>query len=501
MKKITSLFLTILMICSLFAVSTITSYALVDVRGYYVPSETVQEEIGTNRYYFYMPDAWCNEYACTAGVYWWLGTDYCAKVGDQEEEGTPAWPGYRMYRTEHKNVFYIDLPKDVCTLVFNNYVDGGEDPFLTVYDRAMQTIDVGVSGYEPGDNEHFPDGVDSFDQMIYVPNLEEVTVNPLNGRLTYGGEWMYYHNNGICDFDPAGEKPTEPPKIAEEPKENVIYFEPPAEWGDPSKIYAHIWMPYNNSFLEWNDWKSPQEEMTKNEDGTWSYDLSRLPVSLNAVYENSYCVVFVSDTDKQTYSLVFGVDSIGDTAYATGRKLPGVVEVSQEVSEVEWRNNREAGPQKTINKQGELTGRTNPCGCSNAGLLAEFFVRYYELAETQDPNLIFPLMEELQVTAKETAEEIANVYNKKEAYGANYAYEKFMCINTFLGMNGLPEIVCGDVNCDGVCNVLDVTQLQVNLATEKRLTKKEEMLSDANFDGKVDIQDATQIQLMIAGQI
>lgn len=82
----------------------------------------------TNRYYFYMPSIWKNKYSDTAGIYWWDDTDACG-----------AWPGYKAHETEVKDVYYYDVPKDVTTIIWNNYLDGGTDINAEIYNYSEQT--------------------------------------------------------------------------------------------------------------------------------------------------------------------------------------------------------------------------------------------------------------------------------------------------------------------------------------------------------------------------
>lgn len=71
------------------------------------------KESDYNRYYFYMPESWYNEYATDAHIYWWEGTGACG-----------AWPGYKAIKTDVPGVYYYDVSKDVTTIVWNNGIDG-----------------------------------------------------------------------------------------------------------------------------------------------------------------------------------------------------------------------------------------------------------------------------------------------------------------------------------------------------------------------------------------
>jgi len=59
------------------------------------------------------------------------------------------------------------------------------------------------------------------------------------------------------------------------------------------------------------------------------------------------------------------------------------------------------------------------------------------------------------------------------------------------------EIIPGDVNLDGVIDVLDITYLEMIIAS----LKNETPTADANLDGVADIFDVTYIEMIIAGLV
>lgn len=188
---------------SMVAVAAVSVSADTDEDGYYQPSEGTE----TYRYYFYMPQDWENEYTTTTGAYWWEGTDSC-----------PTWQDmYKIHETENENIFYIDAPTDVAKIIFNNYVDGGEDPEAGQYTKAAQTTDItcvnsdgdeawgywpGADGFDP-DNQMYPDGIRDFNNMIYVIDQERIDINPLNQKKTCIGQWYYYYGNGQYGYTPS----------------------------------------------------------------------------------------------------------------------------------------------------------------------------------------------------------------------------------------------------------------------------------------------------------
>lgn len=212
-KKIISLLLSLVLVVSMVAVAAVSVSAEVDDEGRYTPSEGTD----TNRYYFYMPSDWYNEYSDTAGIYWWIGTD-------------PAdpWPGYIAHPTEMENIYYCDVPTDTTTIIWNNGFDGGNDSTAPEYTKAIQTIDIACQFYSDGDSDvyttdfytameesyngdkaalgNFADNffyddvydlgfVFNMNNMIYVINPEMVSEN-YQGKITSGGEWYFYYGNG-----------------------------------------------------------------------------------------------------------------------------------------------------------------------------------------------------------------------------------------------------------------------------------------------------------------
>ncbi len=143
---------------------------------------------GCNRYFFYMPDYWYNEYAYTAGIYWWDGTDACTQ-----------WPGYKLHKADAPNIYYYDVPKDVEVIIWNNYLDGGSDKNAEEYYYFLQTKNIDTTGYEVGESDAYPDGLETFDGMIYVidPSLlaDQLEVSAMS-KILFEGEWYYYYGDG-----------------------------------------------------------------------------------------------------------------------------------------------------------------------------------------------------------------------------------------------------------------------------------------------------------------
>jgi hypothetical protein len=165
----------------------------------------------TKTFRFYMPDDWRNTYndtydgesldSCSAGIYWWEGSDNCELEENQARE-KKGWPGYNVTETDPDcaDVFVAKVPDDVTTIIWTNTVLGPEkyedDPDL--YQAAMQTENIGSEYFMPREDPYgfYPDGTDDFDGMIYVCNPLDTTINEYNGKKTYKGCWFYYYGKG-----------------------------------------------------------------------------------------------------------------------------------------------------------------------------------------------------------------------------------------------------------------------------------------------------------------
>ena len=208
-KKLISLLTAAMLVISMAAVALPSVSAAVDENGCYVPSEEVKQDVGTNRYYFYMPSEWISddykEETSHAGIYWWEGTDVCGAV-DVYNPDSLKWPGYLAQKGDVEGVFYVDCPIDVTTIIWNNHFNGGEDSSDPMFELAAQTVNIGAEYYAPGESDLYPDGTDSFDNMIYVCDPTRTFINELSGQKTYGGEWYYYYGNGQYGTHPTLEE-------------------------------------------------------------------------------------------------------------------------------------------------------------------------------------------------------------------------------------------------------------------------------------------------------
>ena len=254
-KKIVSVILTLMLLISTSAMAMI-SVSAADGE-YYEPqpynASDAAKEIGFNRYFFLLPDNWKNDYTQSAGIYWWSGTDACGSL-DGAQAGV-KWPGYKiyqfsneqvtMYANNDKNtgeaivtgtVWYVDVPKDVPTIIFSNALDGGDATWDNFnedkYKNAFQTDDIQVEGIWPEDgNPNYPEMVDTMNNMIYIIDPSQ-TSESVTGKQTFYGDWYFYHGGDKWDTglnptyggaggdqpgDPAIVQPTNPQEPTQAP--------------------------------------------------------------------------------------------------------------------------------------------------------------------------------------------------------------------------------------------------------------------------------------------
>ncbi|MDD6989077.1 hypothetical protein [Ruminococcus sp.] len=232
-KKLVSLLLAGSVVASMAAIASVSASAIIDDNGCYAPGDNVE---ATYRYYFAMPKAWYTDNAKTAGIYWWSGTDACGAVDGTG--GSVSWPGYLAQKSDVEDVYYVDCPTDVPTIIWNNSLDGGQDKEDPKYLEATQTTNIGVEFYSDGDSDLYDtdwfaemeesyngdkaalgDFADNFfmddeygfsfnfDNMIYIVDLNKTDVT-FEGKMTYTGELYFYYGNGEYGTYPTKEEST-----------------------------------------------------------------------------------------------------------------------------------------------------------------------------------------------------------------------------------------------------------------------------------------------------
>ena len=234
MKRIISILLAVVLVASCAIVASAYSWddpTILTVEQAVAEYEaTTGEEVATNRYYFLMPNGnvgdlgddysvdeetglpvgnpdeyaptWYKTYedgtpaTQTAGIYWW----------DSGIADPTAWVGHLATGTDENDsdVYYADVPQAVTTIIWNNAIDGGTDPEQPNFYCAAQTINIPCEYYDAGESPNYPDGTDSFDNMIFIVDPDLISYNELSGMPTCGGEWYYYYGNGCYGFTKDG---------------------------------------------------------------------------------------------------------------------------------------------------------------------------------------------------------------------------------------------------------------------------------------------------------
>ena len=229
MKKIISFVLVLAIVASLSLVS-----AFADGDSYSLSSKvpTVAEAIkaygssvSTYRYYVQVPNGengptgtkgdfkgqkvptWLNKFSDTngdgeldygPGLYWW------------DAKGCPnpdAWVGYRVEKGDAPGVYYADVPVDVTLVIWNNGINAGMDKTAEIFKANGQSGNIGCEYYDPGESPLYPEGLDNFNNMIFImdPNKasDKTDVSPVRN---FGGEWYFYYGNGHYGTkNPAGQ--------------------------------------------------------------------------------------------------------------------------------------------------------------------------------------------------------------------------------------------------------------------------------------------------------
>ncbi|MBQ8538448.1 MAG: hypothetical protein IJ433_02230 [Ruminococcus sp.] len=228
MKKLLCIILAIAMVASTFAIVA-SAYSWNDPDCLTVEEgidmwmfDNDEEMPETFRYYFLMPDGTNGERGdnpelesngnfaptwykltttgelatSTAGIYWW----------DSGVADPAAWIGYIASGSDEDdpNIYYANVPVDVTTIVWNNAVDGGLDETDPIYKCAAQSVNIGSEYYDVGESPNYPDGTESFNNMIFVIDPDLVMKSDASEQMTCGGEWYYYYGKGCYGFTADG---------------------------------------------------------------------------------------------------------------------------------------------------------------------------------------------------------------------------------------------------------------------------------------------------------
>ena len=152
----------------------------------------------SKRYFFAMPEKWFNFSNATACAFWWSGEDAC-----YDQQHSYIMRPTSINTDDDSVVYYIDVAENVHNIIFTNGIEGSEkrpigNDYDPNYNKNLQTFSINLDRYKVGECDLYPDGVDNFDNMIYVVDSNSrISVDP-SGYL-YKGNWYYLHSDGKWD--------------------------------------------------------------------------------------------------------------------------------------------------------------------------------------------------------------------------------------------------------------------------------------------------------------
>lgn len=556
-KKILSIIIAVALIASALTVAMVSASAKI-VDGRYEPTAE-----NTYRYYFYMPNDWENNYtqSTVAGVYWFNGTDACSAVGNSNPDA-PAWPGYvAQYDGTYADgsIYYVDCPDDVATIIWNNYVNGGEFNKETgeyqlskeQYVSALQTVDIsGLDDAELYANEElYPDGLESFNNMIYVLDHSKAIINAFSGKEIYGGEWYYYYGDGKYGVQPtleeaqaagavmntAYQSPTEPTAPTYEP---TTPYEPvtttPIEpitrpsdykypvtdgktinfdvwstgWNENSikTVYCHIYNYSGYDGKTYTDWQTKAERCSYDAStGIATYDLQtgidKGADGLETIDNtNKWVIMFSCNTHAETYTLLFNSDCFGDTVVADPNTLyENMIDCEKQAIKIGYNKNKQLTSPKCITSTGKVQGESYADGTTDVTLLGDYLATY-ALDDTRvNKEIVSNIADALGIHPSEAYDYAVERIDMDNDYYPTYAQKK-AAINAIKSViESIPEAILGDVSGDGKIGIDDATDIQKYIVEIYDFSDYQKKLSDVDKDGKIGVDDVTLIQKSLAG--
>lgn len=326
MKKLISILLCVIIIISSFCTATVSATTQQSLKQAIESYEAQSgEKVNVRRYYFLMPNgsngdksdhegwflydqyvpSWYNSNSNSAGVYWW----------DTGKVDPDNWPGFKMTQWDSDSVFYADIPDFVEAVVFNNYFDGGYDPDDPIYNDAAYCNTTYLSGYETHESDLYPDGLESFENMIFVidPDIYMLGDSSYIGKLWWG-EWYYYYGNGCYGTVKDG---NESNCLRDDHDHENLYinFDPQkAGWTDYTNIYCNLAQEGCSSFYPIKS--LPTLCTDYDGDGIYTYDLNKSNIKLTEY--TRYEISFYTDNYQNTSTLLMQTGNLKDTIYTAG---------------------------------------------------------------------------------------------------------------------------------------------------------------------------------------
>ena len=347
MKRMLSVILAVLMVVSVFAVAGVVSAEETGAGITATADEATKDEAtadeatkdeggleslpekpeGTRRYFFRVPDFWydSNPYTEKIGIYWWEGTDKA------------TYPGHEAKPADAEGVYYYDVPCDVTSVIWNNFVTADSNNTENIIYMYMSRI-LPTEYYESWESPLYPYGTYSFDGMIYVLDLDKTQVNEYNGKSEFYGEWFYYYGNGeygVAEYEEDADvvlkgdtvdlselspdedntkpvRPTEPTE-PEEIETYRYYFYMPESWAidNPySQVAGIYWWEGSNSCKSWPGYKANPADA----EGVYYYDV---PTDVTSIIWNN-TVDGGTDSNAPVYNFAYQTKTIGSEYYDWG---------------------------------------------------------------------------------------------------------------------------------------------------------------------------------------
>ena len=294
-----------------------------------------------------------------------------------------------------------------------------------------------------------------FDNMIYVIDSSLTTEN-FNGKKTSVGDWYFCYGNGEygtyptrdeaeakgalynldewqdigsapdeplptnpVPIDPTAPSPTDP--VYPDDDEGQIHFDvKKSGWNlnTNKKFYCHIWKydgSPTSSGTDWLQWQSKKEQCSFDADtGIASFDLKKTGHNFDVSDGAVYCVIFSSNTGRQTYNTIMSGACIGDTMYCTGMQVENPEDSEKKCSEAVWENNPDCGPEKKITSTGNVVGTAFPEGETDATLLARYLVAYYD--DTQKTDITQSLLDKLEVSPEDVMSAVYDLTDDENVF-------------------------------------------------------------------------------------
>lgn len=168
-------------------------------------------------------------------------------------------------------------------------------------------------------------------------------------------------------------------ELAKTGVDGKLYFEVPSDWKNYKYVYCHIWEHGAPTALA--NFQSKKEMCTLEEDGRYSYDVSKVGGLEAGKY---YGVLFSVDTLMQTYDAIMTTDCLGDTLYCNDTVYENPKDSNRTCRAAFFRNQDSSvyGPLMQITSIGNLIGTCLPGGTTASTLFTGFLNEKLENART-----------------------------------------------------------------------------------------------------------------------